>query len=130
MPLINKCRIVNFRYNDGKRLIADELFDFCNSSNNSIANTLIDMANGVGKTVMVQLMLQPIIPNASVSGRKIQTYFRNSSDHSYILLEWQKDNSNEKLLTGIAMEAGEEIVNDNIKKPTILIVGFITHYYY
>ena len=64
MPLINKCRIVNFRYNNGKRLIADELFDFCNSSNNSITNTLIDMANGVGKTVMVQLMLQPIIPNA------------------------------------------------------------------
>ena len=113
MPLINKCRIVNFRYNNGKRLIADELFDFCNSSNNSITNTLIDMANGVGKTVMVQLMLQPIIPNASVSGRKIQTYFKNSSDHTYILLEWQKDNSNEKLLTGIALEAGEELVNDS-----------------
>ena len=28
MPQICKCRIVNFRYNGGKRLIADELFDF------------------------------------------------------------------------------------------------------
>ena len=27
MPQISKVRIVNFNYNDGKRLIADELYD-------------------------------------------------------------------------------------------------------
>ena len=27
MPQISKIRIANFSYNDGKRLIADELFD-------------------------------------------------------------------------------------------------------
>lgn len=112
MPQICKCRIVNFRYNGGKRLIADELFDFGNELGNGAKNTLIDMANGIGKTVMVQLMLQPIIPNASISGRKIQTYFKNSSDHCFILLEWLKDNSNEKLLTGIAIAAGEETTTD------------------
>ena len=108
MPQICKCRIVNFRYNGGKRPIADELFDFGNELGNGAKNTLIDMANGIGKTVMVQLIMQPIIPNASISGRKIQTYFKNPSDHCFVLLEWLKDNSNEKLLTGIAIAAGEE----------------------
>ena len=132
MPQICKCRIVNFRYNGGKRLIADELFDFGNELGNGAKNTLIDMANGIGKTVMVQLLLQPIIPNASISGRKIQSYFKNSSDHCFILLEWLKDNSNEKLLTGIAIAAGEEantdLESDNNIGRKIRYYTFITNY--
>lgn len=109
MPQICKCRIVNFRYNGGKRLIADELFDFGNELGLGANNALIDMANGIGKTVMVQLMLQPIIPNAKVSGRRIESYFQRPEDHCFVLLEWILDNSNDKLVTGIAMAAGEEI---------------------
>ena len=103
MPQICKCRIVNFRYNGGKRLIADELFDFGNELGLGANNALIDMANGIGKTVMVQLMLQPIIPNAKVSGRRIESYFQRPEDHCFVLLEWILDNSNDKLVTGIAM---------------------------
>ena len=30
MPQINRVRIVNFNYNNGHRLIADEIFNFAN----------------------------------------------------------------------------------------------------
>lgn len=65
MPRISKVRIVNFTYNDGNRLIADELFNFTNIEGNNALNVLINLANGGGKSVLVQLMMQPILPKAS-----------------------------------------------------------------
>lgn len=105
MPQISKVRIVNFNYNDGKRLIADELYDFSAIEQDNALNVLINLANGGGKSVLVQLMLQPLVPRAKVAGRGIESFFNKASDHCFVLLEWLKDNSPEKLLTGIAMSA-------------------------
>lgn len=58
MPKIRKVRIVNFEYNDGKRLIADELYNFANRDDDDALNVLINLANGGGKSVLVQLMMQ------------------------------------------------------------------------
>lgn len=107
MPQISKVRIVNFNYNDGKRLIADELYDFASKEKDDALNVLINLANGGGKSVLVQLMMQPIIPKAKVAGRRIESFFNKASDHCFVLIEWLKDNSTEKLLTGIAMAASE-----------------------
>ena len=109
MPQISKVRIVNFHYNDGKRLIADELYDLASRDRDDALNVLINLANGGGKSVLVQLMLQPIIPKAKVAGRRIESFFNKASDHCFVLLEWIKDNSTEKLLTGIAMAAAESL---------------------
>ena len=107
MPQISKVRIVNFNYNDGKRLIADELYDFASKEKDDALNVLINLANGGGKSVLVQLMMQPIILKAKVAGRKIESFFNKASDHCFVIIEWIKDNSTEKLLTGIAMSASE-----------------------
>lgn len=106
MPQISKIRIVNFRYNNGKRLIADELYDF-ESKEKGPSDVLINLANGGGKSVLVQLMLQPIIPKAKVAGRRIERFFTKSSDHCYVVIEWALDESKMKLLTGIAMAASD-----------------------
>lgn len=106
MPQISKIRIVNFNYNDGKRLIADELYDLASAQQDDARNVLINLANGGGKSVLVQLMMQPIIPKAKVAGRRIESFFTKPSDHCFVLLEWLKDNSTEKLLTGIAIATG------------------------
>lgn len=106
MPQISRIRIVNFQYNNGKRLIPDELYDLSvlsDDQRNACANTLIALINGGGKTVLVHLMLQPVLPGAKVSKRRIEDYFSSASCHCYVLLEWRKDNSPEKLLTGISM---------------------------
>lgn len=113
MPQIAKVRIVNFNYNDGKRLIADELYDFESKEKGDAFNVLINLANGGGKSVLVQLMMQPIIPKAKVAGRRIESFFNKTSDHCFVLIEWIKDNSTEKLLTGIAMSASESMASDD-----------------
>ena len=113
MPQISKVRIVNFNYNDGKRLIADELYDFASKEKDDALNVLINLANGGGKSVLVQLMMQPIIPKAKVAGRKIESFFNKASDHCFVLIEWIKDNSTEKLLTGIAMSASESSATED-----------------
>ena len=113
MPQISKVRIVNFNYNDGKRLIADELYDFASKEKDDALNVLINLANGGGKSVLVQLMMQPIIPKAKVAGRKIDSFFNKASDHCFVLIEWIKDNSTEKLLTGIAMSASESSATED-----------------
>ena len=56
MPQINKIRIVNFIYNDGNRFIADELYDL-SSDRGKPLNTLFNMSNGGGKTVLAQLFI-------------------------------------------------------------------------
>ena len=115
MPQITKVRIVNFLLNDGNRLIADELFDFESESKES-ANTLINLANGGGKSVLVQLMMQPILPKAKVQKRRIESFFTKPTDHSFVVLEWALDNSRQKLMTGIALAASDSSNNQDAER--------------
>lgn len=85
MPVINRIRIANINY-DGK-YIGDEIFDTYDGE-----NTLLNLKNGSGKSVLVQLMLQPIIPCVSIHGRKIESYLQQNKP-SVIMLEWKLDNT-------------------------------------
>lgn len=124
MAQISKIRIVNFSYNDGRKLIADELYDFeCEGAPDGIGNVLINLANGGGKSVLVQLMMQPIIPKASVAGRNIESFFTKSTDHCFVVLEWQLDNSPMRLMTGIAMSAADAVTDSDADR------GFRVKYY-
>ena len=107
MPQIRRIRIVNINYNNGKRLIPDELFDLTDENSRKGLNTLISLINGGGKSVLVQLMMQPVLPRAHASSRRIEEFFTRSGDHGFIMLEWMLDNSNTRLLTGIAIAAAE-----------------------
>lgn len=106
MPQITKIRIVNFQYNDGKRLIADELYNFEGEDKRPF-DVLINLANGGGKSVLVQLIMQPIIPRARVAGRRIESFFTRPTDHCYVAIEWALDSSKARLMTGIAMAASD-----------------------
>lgn len=128
MPQISKIRIVNFQYNDGKRLIADELYDF-ESKKKGPSDVLINLANGGGKSVLVQLMMQPIIPKAKVAGRRIESFFTKATDHCYVAIEWALDGSKTKLMTGIAMAASDSSVDaDSDRGFQIKYYTFISSY--
>ena len=75
MPQISKIRIVNFNYNDGNRFIPDELYDLASPDTAKALNTLFNLNNGGGKTVLVQLMMQPVHPKAMAGGRRFEDYF-------------------------------------------------------
>lgn len=103
MPTINRFRVVNFKYDNDKKYIANELFDFKGK------NTLINLENGGGKSVILQLALQVLIPTAELSGRKFVDYFKVNSGTVHILIEWQLDGlTREYLLTGICASRDSE----------------------
>lgn len=128
MPQISKIRIVNFNYNDGNRFIPDELYDLSNDSGEAL-NSLFNLNNGGGKTVLVQLMMQPVNPKAMAGGRRIEDYFVRQGDHSFVLIEWTTDGSKDKLLTGIAMAASiSNSSDDNQRGNSIKYYTFKTVY--
>lgn len=102
MPQICKARIVNFHYNNGHRLIPDLCFSF-EGEDRKAMDTLISLTNGGGKSVIVQMLLQPILPRVKLDQRRVESYFTRPTDHSFILLEWSLEDSTDRLLTGIAI---------------------------
>lgn len=109
MTLLNRIRIVNFSYNNDTRLIMDECFNFHGGE-----SALLNLANGGGKSVLVQLFLQPIVPEVRIQGRKIAGFFRKQKQPTFVLLEWKLDGGGGYLLTGMGIipaqaANGEEI---------------------
>jgi len=98
MPQINRVRIINFSYNGDKRQIMDESFNFHGGE-----NALLNLKNGGGKSVLVQVLMQPILPNETLQTRKMKEFFVKKKLPSYILIEWKLDEQGGYLLTGIAM---------------------------
>lgn len=93
---MNRIRIANIQY-DGK--IIRDLHLNCYGGE----NILLNLANGGGKSVLVQLLQQPILPESKIHQREMHSYL--SQEHpSYIFIEWKLDNTQkEYLLTGIVM---------------------------
>ncbi|MFZ5987937.1 MAG: chromosome partitioning protein ParA [Bacillota bacterium] len=98
MPLINRFRIVNFRYDDDKKYISNELYEFDGK------NALINLENGGGKSVILQLALQAVLPNTSMGSRNFSDYFKVGSSPTHIMVEWKLDGTRaDYLLTGICV---------------------------
>ncbi len=102
MPKINRIRIVNFSYNNDSRHILDETFNFHGGE-----NALLNLANGGGKSVLVQLFLQPVVPRARIQGRNIAGFFRKKKLPTYVMIEWKLDGAGGYLLTGIGIVPAE-----------------------
>lgn len=129
MPQISRIRVVNCKYNDGNRMIPDELYDLSGANPGDALNALFNLNNGGGKTVLVQLFMQPILPRAKASNRRIEDYFTRPGDHSYVLIEWVKDGGNDKFLTGISIAASSSnSADDESRGNSIKYYTFFTEY--
>jgi hypothetical protein len=111
MPTINRIRIINFSYNNDTRHIMDECFNFHGGD-----NALLNLANGGGKSVLVQLFLQPVVPGIKIQGRNIAGFFRKQKQPTFILLEWKLDGGGGYLLTGLAMVPVESTPDEEISR--------------
>jgi hypothetical protein len=98
MPKLSKFRVVNLIYND-TRHIYDEVFDFSGGS-----NAMMLLANGGGKTVLTQMMMQPVIPKTDLKTRKFADYFKNNHKPTLLMSEWLLDSDAGKLLTGLVIQ--------------------------
>lgn len=116
MPHINRIRVNNVKYNFGTQYYDDFLMRF------SCKNTIYDLANGGGKSVLMLLLLQNLIPNCTLDEKQpIEKLFRTSDGSKTIhsLIEWRLSDAHVKnnyryMLTGFcARKAKEEAdVND------------------
>ncbi|OZM56441.1 hypothetical protein CIB95_11745 [Lottiidibacillus patelloidae] len=107
MPQINRIRIINFSYNNHNRNIVDETFDFFQGE-----NALLNLKNGGGKSVLVQLLLQPIIPKTRLMSRRLEDFFKGKKTPSYILIEWKLEDQGGYFLTGVALSNRESQVRE------------------
>lgn len=123
MPGINRIRIINFSYNNDAREIVDETFDFYGGE-----NALLNLANGGGKSVLIQLMMQPILPDLKIQKRRMADYIRQSTGPIFVILEWMLDNPSRKdyLMTGIVVAPRSSMQNEDSNK--INYFTFASHY--
>ncbi len=98
MPQINRIRIINFSYNNDKRHIIDEKFNFYRGE-----NALLSLKNGGGKSVLIQLMMQPVIPMIKIQGRSVKDFFQRRKTPTFVLIEWKLEDMGGYLLTGICI---------------------------
>ena len=100
MPKINNLRIINAQFNEAKREFQDLRMPFYGES------ATYELINGGGKSVLLMLLLQCVIPNSSLDHKKpFKDIFRggNPNRTTHVLVEWELDEGlyeHKYLLTG------------------------------
>ena len=92
MPSINRIRVNNVKYNFGTQQYDDFVMRMYGK------NTLYDLANGGGKSVLMLLLLQNLIPNCTLDEKQpIEKLFRNGGGNTVIhsLIEWRLDDDDD-----------------------------------
>ena len=82
MPSISKIRFTNVVYEGGNKRYNDETFLFEGH------NGAILLENGGGKTVLIQTILQAILPLSDLAGRKIKDTLKLEDAPAHIGVEW------------------------------------------
>lgn len=112
MPHINRIRVNNVKYNFGTQFYDDFILRFDGR------NALYDLANGGGKSVLMLLLFQNLIPNCTLDDKQpIEKLFRTEQGSKTIhsLIEWKLDDrfihdGYKYMLTGFcARKAREEL---------------------
>ena len=88
MPLINKIRLVNVNYNDAKNIYDDFMMRLEGKS------TTYDLKNTGGKSLLLLMLLQTVIPNTYLKPEKpVKNIFigGNPKRTSHCLVEWILD---------------------------------------
>lgn len=104
MPLISRLRLANIEYDRGKKVLADELLRFGGR------NALINLANGGGKTLLLQLIMQAVMPNERLNKRAISDLLAHKRYTGHVCVEWKLDHEEHRyVLTGFCFtSAGDE----------------------
>lgn len=118
MPHINRVRVNNVKYNFGTQFYDDFMMRF------SCKNTIYDLANGGGKSVLMLLLLQNLIPNCTLDEKQpVEKLFRTAGGSNTIhsLIEWKLDACYRKdnykyMTTGFCARKGRETEENAVKE--------------
>lgn len=118
MPHINRIRVNNIKYNFGTQYYDDFLMRF------SCKNTIYDLANGGGKSVLMLLLLQNMIPNCTLDDKQpIEKLFRTGEGSTTIhsLIEWSLSdvhirNNYKYMLTGFCARKAKDTAAEELRQ--------------
>ncbi len=122
MSNFNYLRISNLNYNNNTSRIDDQIF-FLNGE-----NTMLNLRNGGGKTVIIQMMMAPFVRRKyrDLNERRFDSYFTSKSP-TYILVEWNLEDGAGYLLTGM-MVRKKESSSDDDSRDKLDIINFVYEY--
>ncbi len=86
MPKLQHVRIVNAQFDDGKGVYEDFIMPFYGR------NATYELRNGGGKSVLLMLMLQCLLPNTSLdTNHPFKDMFRGGDQNrtTHVLAEWE-----------------------------------------
>ena len=79
MPQINRIRVNNVKYNFGTQVYDDFVMRF------NCQNTIYDLANGGGKSLLMLLLMQNMLPNCTLDDKQpIEKLFRQGSGNTSV----------------------------------------------
>lgn len=115
MPNINRIRVNNVNYNFGTQGYDDFSMRMYGK------NTLYDLANGGGKSILMLLLLQNLIPNCTLDEKQpIEKLFRTGGGNTTIhsLVEWRLDDKDVRegfryMTTGFCARKAKEAEESN-----------------
>lgn len=115
MPHINRIRVNNVKYNFGTQFYDDFVMRFDGR------NALYDLANGGGKSVLMLLLFQNLIPNCTLDDKQpIEKLFRTGDGSTTIhsLVEWKVDEQYVRddfkyMLTGFCARKAKDDAEEN-----------------
>lgn len=114
MPHINRIRLVDVAFNDAKSFYDDFIMVFNQKS------ATFDLENGGGKSVLLMMLLQVVLPNVSLREDKpFKNIFLGGKDRtSHVLVEWSLDEGSpyKYLLTGFCARKSRSGSNE---QPTV-----------
>lgn len=87
MPKASKIRVSNIRLDSDLKIIGDQTFDLLGN------NTIFLLENGGGKTSIIQLIHQVVLPNYTIQKKKLSDTVKKSSTR-HIAVEWISDDDN------------------------------------
>ena len=120
MPHMNRIRVNNVKYNFGQQMYDDFVLRLHGK------NTIYDLANGGGKSVLMLLLLQNLIPNCTLDDKQpIEKLFRTSGGSTTIhsLVEWNLDEGDIEddyrfMLTGFCARKAKDVSDDDSAEKT------------
>ncbi|MCR5147560.1 MAG: hypothetical protein K6C35_01200 [Eubacterium sp.] len=118
MPEINRIRVNNVKYNFGTQYYDDFTMRMYGK------NTIYDLANGGGKSVLMLLLMQNLIPNCTLDDKQpVEKLFRDGCGNTTIhsLVEWKLDKTEDSegyryMTTGFCARKAKDSSAENIEE--------------
>lgn len=112
MPKVNRIRVSNLKLDKGDKAFGDKIFRLYGN------NSLFILENGGGKSSLIQLILQVVLPNYGIDGKKLKDNVRKGST-VHIAVEWIPDDENYgKFITGFSFHNYGGKMDGNPSKTT------------